>query len=102
MTIFPALIDFGEVAVGSLSQPETITFKNLGSRALQIARVLISGHAPAAFREQHFDATVEAGGTLPIQVTFTPEAKGARFANLTVEFADGHSAGAAQLSGYGR
>ena len=45
---------------------------------------------------------MEAGGTLPIQVTFTPEAKGARFANLTVEFADGHSAGPAQLSGYGR
>ena len=53
MTIFPALIDFGEVAVGSVSEPETLTFKNLGSRALRIARVLIGGHAPTSFREQH-------------------------------------------------
>ena len=84
MAIFPALIDFGEVPVGSVSRPETLIFKNLEGHTLQIARVLISGHAPASFREQHFGATIEAGGTLPIQVTFAPEARGARFASAAM------------------
>jgi len=102
VAIFPTLIDFGEVAVGGASQIETLTLRNLEQHALLISRVLISGHAPASFREQHSGTGIEAGGMLPIQVTFTPEAKGARFANLTVEFSDGSSAGPAQLSGYGR
>jgi hypothetical protein len=77
-------------------------FKNAQGRPLQIRNVLITGHAPSAFRVRQPEATVQPGATFPIQVSFTPEVKGARFANLTLQFADGSSAGPAQLSGYGR
>jgi len=100
--IFPALIDFGEVPVGGSSAAETVTFKNPQPRALQVLKVLITGHAPDAFRARHGDLTIAPGATFSIQVTFTPELKGARFANLSLQFADGSSAGPAQLSGYGR
>ena len=88
--------------MGGCSAPETLTFRNAQGRPLHIRTVLITGHAPFAFRVRHPDATVEPGATFPMQVSFTPEVKGARFANLTLQFADGSSAGPAQLSGYGR
>ena len=88
--------------MGGSSASEILTFTNAHNRPLQILNVLITGHAPSAFRVRHAHATVQPGATFPIQVSFTPEVKGARFANLTLEFADGTSAGPAQLSGYGR
>lgn len=102
MVIFPARVDFGEVSVGGISPPKTLSFHNSQSHPLQIVKVLITGHAPAAFRALHADSTVAAGANCSIHVTFTPEAKGARFADLTLQFSDGTTAATAQLSGYGR
>jgi hypothetical protein len=99
--ISPPIIDFGEVRIGGTSAAETLTFKNTQNRALQVLKVLITGHAPAAFDARHSDATVPPGALFQIHVAFKPDVKGARFANLTLQFTDGSSAGPAQLSGYG-
>ncbi len=99
--IFPALIDFGEVPIGGISAAETLTFQNTQNRALQVLKVLITGHAPAAFRARHSDTTVPPGAIFEMHVAFKPDVKGARFADLTLQFTDGSAAGPAQLSGYG-
>jgi hypothetical protein len=82
VAISPSLVQFSIRAVGSVSQPNTSLLRNMGSLALTISSITISGD----FTETDNCGTgVPAAGTCTITVTFTPTAPGPRFGSILVQ-----------------
>jgi hypothetical protein len=77
----PAALTFPAQPLGVASAPSTVTIFDLGSTALTVSNVSATGD----FSVQQSCATVTAaGGTCPVQVTFTPTAAGTRTGTLTI------------------
>jgi len=92
--------------VGIPSAPATATFKNTQSFALTINSIAIAGgSAPADFASGGncplSPATLAAGKSCSITVTFTPSAFGSRSATLTVSHSASNSPQSVALSGTG-
>ena len=95
---------FGEVPVGSSSDPQTVAVLNVGDRALQISEVGIAGEAPGAFSVPSGDCegrTLTPEGSCAIQVIFSPTRTGPQTAELTVSGPEGVAPGAFALEGTG-
>jgi hypothetical protein len=69
ISIFPASLSFGPVPVGTVSAPQTLTLKNIGTSATQVIAVA----ADPPFRVTGFTpiTTLRATQSLALQVTFT-------------------------------
>jgi len=100
----PASVNFGTVAVGTSSTPQTITFTNNAATALSIKSIAITGAD-----NKDFTQTNNCGTSLPkkssctINVTFTPTATGLRTANVTAtDFLGGNTTQNIPLSGTGQ
>jgi len=77
----PAALTFPPQALGVASAPSTVTIFDLGSAALTVSNVSVTGD----FSVQQSCASVSAaGGTCPVQVTFTPTAVGTRTGTLSI------------------
>jgi hypothetical protein len=82
VSISPSLVQFSIRQVGSLSQPDTALLRNMGSAALTISSITISGD----FSETDTCGTgVPAASTCTFTVTFTPTAPGPRFGSILVQ-----------------
>jgi hypothetical protein len=91
VTLAPALINFGAVALGQSSSPHVATLKNSSASALAVA-IAITGNDPSDFLETNTCGTsVPANSTCTISVTFTPLVKGLLSASVSVTDAGGGS-----------
>jgi hypothetical protein len=86
-TLAPSTLSFGSVNVGTTTTAQILTLSNTGSVVLNISGITIVGANPSDFAETTTcGATLAAGATCTISVTFTP-ASAASFA-ATVSVAD--------------
>ena len=89
LAVSPASLDFGEIAVGSQSQPITITISNPGSAPITLQDVLLSG--------MDFSETTDCGQSLApgasctMQVSFKPVIPGQRVGNVAITGTDSGS-----------
>jgi hypothetical protein len=88
-SIAPSSLDFGNQAVGTPGTAKTVRLSNTGKGPLTVSSVDIIGANHGDFMKSSDtcgNQTVQAGGSCPVQVTFTPSAAGTRTATLS--FAD--------------
>jgi streptogramin lyase len=78
MSVIPTSIDFGSVAVGQSSAPQTVTV-TAGGAALVIASVALGGANPGEFAiqsDQCSTKTIPSGGSCTFAVVFKPTSQG--------------------------
>jgi len=76
---------FGQENMGSTSAAQTVTLSNTGNAALSISSMALGGANSADFAQtSNCGASVAAGASCTISVTFTPSAAGARSASLAI------------------
>src|SRR5256884_439213 len=105
LALHPALPVFGNQPLATTSTPMTVTLTNTGAAALTINSFAPSGDFAAtstgASACPTSPATLAAGGTCTINVTFTPTALGARTGTLSLADDAGGSPQIMTLSGNG-
>ena len=80
----PASLSFGDVATG-VSVVKAITLTNIGTTALSITAIAITGTNTADFTQTHTcGASLASAAKCTFSITFTPSAIGARSASLSV------------------
>ncbi|MFQ5351234.1 MAG: choice-of-anchor D domain-containing protein, partial [Thermoanaerobaculia bacterium] len=88
LSVEPARLDFGEVAVGGRSGIEPLTLSNTGRGRLRLREIRVGGRQPSEF--QIVPGTCEGipflapGGRCGIGVRFRPAGGGSRSATLTI------------------
>jgi hypothetical protein len=81
-------LTFGDQLVGTTSPAQPVTLTNIGSTALAIGSISVTGANPGDFAQRNNCGTsLSAGTSCTINVTFTPTANGVRGASLSI--ADG-------------
>ncbi len=86
ITMAPSPVNFGSQTVGTTSAPMTVTLTNHGTTAVTVSKASITGANKSDFTITSNGCTTipASGGTCTINLTFTPGAKGARKATLSV------------------
>ncbi|HEV2351742.1 MAG TPA: FG-GAP-like repeat-containing protein [Terriglobia bacterium] len=79
--VSPSTLNFASLPVGSMSAAQTVTLNNTGTAALTISSVATSGDFA---QTNTCGASVAAGASCTINVTFTPTAEGSRAGTLTI------------------
>ena len=98
----PISLNFGNQTVGTTSARKIITLTNKGTGSLSISGITVSGTNPNDFAQlNNCPASVTAGASCSIAVTFTPTATGARSANVSVSDNGGGSPQQVPLTGTG-
>jgi hypothetical protein len=93
---------FGTETVGTRSTAKTVTLTNVSATALSITSIAIVGTDPADFAQSNTcGASVAAGKSCTISVTFTPKATGARTATVHITDNGGASPQSITLTGTG-
>jgi Ca2+-binding RTX toxin-like protein len=105
--IAPATLTFATRATATTSVAQTVTLSNTGNKVLTIASIGFVGTNPGDYARSggSCGATLNAGATCTIAVTFTPTAVAARTATLRVTDDSGNTVGSTQnvtLTGTGR
>jgi len=98
VSVSSTLLKFGTVTVGSNSASKSATFTNLGSSALSIANIAVTGDYSET---NNCGTSLKAGASCKITVTFTPTATGTRYGALTITDSDGSGQQVANLTGVG-
>jgi hypothetical protein len=100
LVISPASLDFGVHALGSESEPQTITISNPGDATVTVEDVLLSG--------MDFSEKTDCGKTLvpaascTVQVSFKPVIPGQRIGNVDITGLDSGSPHFVALIGTGK
>ncbi len=81
----PPALFFGELAVGNTSPTQTITLENTGTAPLTLNSLAASGDFAHTHNCPLSPATLEAGQTCTVEVTFSPTAAGVRTGALTIQ-----------------
>jgi hypothetical protein len=99
----PASADFGSIAVGASSTAQSFTLSNAGTAPLAISGVSLNGTNATEFAiaSNACGASVAAGDSCAITVTFSPTAAGAATATLTVADNAASATQTASLTGTG-
>jgi hypothetical protein len=98
----PTSLNFGDQAVGTRSPAKKITLSNKSSVEVTITAISITGTDSENFPEtNNCGASVAAGASCTISVTFTPSADGQRTADVSVSDDGGGSPQTVALSGTG-
>jgi hypothetical protein len=88
ISLFPNTVTFGNEPVGKKSKAHTIVIGNPSGTPFDIASIKMAGADPGDFAETNTcsvsPATLAAGATCHITVTFTPAATGIRTARIEV------------------
>jgi hypothetical protein len=99
LAVSPASLDFGEHALGSESQPQTITISNPGNAAVALEDVLLSG---MDFAEKNdCGKSLAPGASCTMQVSFKPVISGPRIGNVDITGLDSGSPHFVALTGTG-
>ena len=102
VSLAPASLSFGSQQVGSTSSAQSITLTNSGNAALAISSIAVSGSNAGDFAQTNTcPASLAAGASCSIAVTFAPTATGARTASVQVTDNAGDSPESVSLSGSG-
>jgi len=98
VTLTPTNLNFGTVATGVTSPVKTVTLKNVGTTALTITSIAVTGTEAGDFPETATTcgSSLAAAASCTVSVTFKPTTTGARSANLT--FTDNASGSPQQVS----
>jgi FG-GAP-like repeat/Abnormal spindle-like microcephaly-assoc'd, ASPM-SPD-2-Hydin len=105
VSLSPNSVDFGDQTVGTKSAPRKITLTNVGTNTLTFNgnEISIAGVNAADFSQINTcGATLAAGKSCAVAVTFTPAATGARNAQISVTDNGGGSPQRVTLSGTGQ
>jgi len=95
-TLAPTTLSFDSQALGTTSQPQTVTLTNSGSLSLQISHIGISG----PFSEtNNCGTTLGPSSTCTVSVTFAPTAAGSATGTLTLADSAADSPQTVELSG---
>jgi hypothetical protein len=102
VALSPATLSFGDQAVGTKSQPQTITVTNVGSDSVQLIGIALTGRdfTDFVFRSS-CGANLPGGASCTISVIFAPRAKGNRHSTVTVGDDGGGSPQEVTLTGTG-
>ena len=85
LSISPAVVTFGNQAVGTTSAAQTNIVTNVGNSSLDISSITLAGTNPSDFSQTtNCGSTIAAGANCTITVTFRPTATGTRTAEVTV------------------
>jgi hypothetical protein len=102
----PTSLDFGSRAVGTTSASQNSTLTNTGNAPLTISSVAVTGANAGDFAQTNTcpssPATLAAGASCSIAVTFTPSAAGSRSAAVSVTDDAGGSPQSVALTGSGQ
>ena len=79
--VAPGVLTFAPQQIGTASAASPVTIFDLGSTALTVSNVAVTGDFSI---QQSCGTITAAGGTCPVQVTFTPTAAGTRSGALTI------------------
>jgi hypothetical protein len=99
LTISPASLSFGTEPVSSASPAQSIRVSNNGSGPITVNSVGVSG--PFAVTGGSSPATLNAGQSLTLNATFSPNAAGAASGSVTINSTAGNSPATVTLSGIG-
>lgn len=101
-TLTPSSLSFSDTTVGSTSATQTLTLSNPGNAALPISGITVTGANPADFAETNTcAASLAAGASCTIDVTFTPTSAASFSAAVSVADNVAGSPQSATLSGTG-
>ena len=84
VTVTPTLLKWGKIFVGVTSGAKTVTLTNTGSSTLNISSIAITGDFAQKIVKKSCGATVAAGASCLIKVTFTPTQVGVRNGTLSI------------------
>ena len=98
----PVSLSFGTVATGVTTAAKTVTLTNVGTTALTITAIAITGTNAADFSQTHTcGASLAASASCTFNVKFAPTAAGARSASLSVTDSASGSPQIVPLTGVG-
>lgn len=82
----PGSLSFNPVAQGELEGPQMIQITNIGSAALHISNIALGGANPQDFLQTNncVATAIAVNASCSVNVSFTPQATGARAASLTL------------------
>ena len=97
-TLTPAAgLTFPSTTIGQTTPSQGLTLTNTGTATLSIASIALGGTNPTDFTETNTcPATLAAGSSCPISVTFSPAAVASYTATLTVTDNSGNTTGSTQ------
>src|SRR5205085_2435797 len=98
VSVTPTSLTFGSQNVGTSSAPQAVNVNNGTSNAVDITSIAASGDYS---QSNDCGASVAAGGSCTVNVTFTPTATGTRTGTLTLTDSDPSSPQTVSLSGTG-
>jgi len=98
ITVSPSSFNFGAVAVGSTSSPETVTISSQNG-SFNVSAVSVTGTNPGDFTLSNNTCRSGSTSSCTIDVTYAPKASGVRTGTLTVADDDGCSPHQQALSG---
>ena len=86
INVTPGTLDFGEVNTGSTSAAQAVTIQNEGEVSLSLSNISLSGADAARFAisGNNCGATLSAGASCTVQLTFSPTTAGSRSALLVI------------------
>ncbi len=101
-SLAPSSLAFGNQNVGTASTPQTVTLKNIGTSALVINKISITGTGYGNFSQSNdCGLSLAAGASCTIAVTFKPKAGGTFTPSLRVSYQGVGSPQNVALSGTG-
>jgi hypothetical protein len=102
-TVSPGYLSFGNINIPKTSPAGTFTLKNIGSSAITFSGMTFGGTNPGDFAISNNTCGTSLAGnsSCTLQVTFTPQASGARSATLTLTDSDPSSPQVLPLAGHG-
>ncbi len=104
VVVSPAVVDFGSQALGSTSNPQTVTVTNSTPSLVNISGIAITEAGPSQEYNQvstTCSATLAVNASCTVQVTFAPTVAGAKAASIEVTDDAPGSPQSATLSGTG-
>ena len=102
VSLSPSSLAFGNQAVNTTSAAQSVTLKNTGNATLSITSVSLTGTDAAVYaKSTTCGASLAAGASCTVSVTFTPVAAGSTSASLSVASNAAGSPATVALSGTG-
>jgi hypothetical protein len=101
VSLTPNSLAFGNQNVGTRSQPQAVTLKNIGDTALQINGIKIITDPQDFAQRNNCQSSLPPGGHCKIEVTFKPTQQGPLAASLQVSYRGIDSPQLVSLSGTG-
>ena len=102
VSVSPYVLTFGNEGIGVTSSPQTVSLSNTGSASLTITSMAFAGANAGEFTQSNnCGASVAAGASCSIKISFTPSASGAVTAWMEIIDNAGSSPQVLTLSGTG-